>query len=109
MTNAEKFKEVFDYTTGILKSMISWCQERGYRPIIVNLPVSSEMENAFSKEFLDAFYFDNVKKSGNVPFIDLQSDSRLSDYLLYLDSCRLNHAGREIVTRILMREATKKH
>ena len=104
---SKRFKEEFEYTIGIVKSMISWCIERGYKPIIVNLPVSDEMRALFSSDFLDAFYYDNIKKTGNIPFIDLQSRATLSDYLLFLDSCRLNLAGREIITRILLREADK--
>ena len=106
-SQAKRFKEEFEYTTGLVKEMISWCEERRYKPIIVNIPVSGEMERSFSKEFLEAFYYNNVKRAGNVPFIDLQSNTRLSDYLLYLDSCRLNRAGREVITRILMQEAKK--
>ena len=101
----ERFNETFNYTIKIVKSMISWCEVRGYKPIVVNLPVSDEMKKCFSSEFLDAFYYDNVKKLDSVLFIDFQSDSRLSDYLLYLDSCRLNQAGRTIISRILLREA----
>lgn len=104
-----KFTGEFSYTIGIVKDMIEWCSERGYKPIIVNLPVAEEMKNFFSQEFLDAFYYDCLKKAignneVNVKFIDFQKDERLSDYLLFLDSCRLNKAGREIITRLLLKE-----
>lgn len=104
-----KFTGEFSYTIGIVKDMIEWCSERGYKPIIVNLPVAKEMKNFFSQEFLDAFYYDCLKKAignneANVKFIDFQKDERLSDYLLFLDSCRLNKAGREIITRLLLKE-----
>ncbi len=103
----ELYKDTFSYTGGIVRDMIKWCVERGFKPVLVNLPVSSEMESNFSKEFLDRFYYDHIREAGNVPFIDLQSKSQLSDYLLYLDSCRANKAGREIITRVLLREAGK--
>lgn len=104
---SEKFKDAFEYTTGVVKDMISWCCERGYKPMLVNLPVTAEMENSFSEGFLQTFYYDHINKVGNVPFIDLQSNVKLADYLLYLDSCRLNHAGRQVITKILLREADK--
>lgn len=104
---SEKFKDAFDYTTDIVNKMASWCRERGLKPILVNLPVTNEMKSCFSKEFLKVFYYDNIKRISKVPFIDLQSNAGLSDYLLYLDSCRLNKVGREIVTKILLREAVK--
>lgn len=104
-----KFTGEFTYTIGIVRDMIKWCIERGYKPVIVNLPVAAEMKNSFSQEFLDAFYYDCLQKAiagskVNVKFIDFQKDERLSDYLLFLDSCRLNKAGREIITRLLLKE-----
>lgn len=106
-SQGEKFIDEFEYTTGIVKDLISWCRERGYKPILVNLPVTAEMECSFSEDFLQAFYYDHISKVGNVPFIDLQSNAKLTDYLLYLDSCRLNRAGRQVITKILLREADK--
>ncbi len=110
-SQGERFAHVFAYTTGIVAEMISWCRQRGYRPILVNLPVAKELKDNFSKEFLDAFYYDNIEKALNksgiedVPFIDLAINEKLSDYLLYLDSCRLNKAGREIITKVLLQKA----
>ena len=103
---AKQFLDEFSYTTDIVSKMISWCKEKGYQPVLVNLPVSAQMKRNFSEEFLDAFYFDNIRQSNkeDVPFIDLQKNEKLSDYLLYIDSCRLNKAGREIITRLLLKE-----
>ena len=106
----DKFCKEFSYTAGVVKDMVLWCLKRGYRPIIVNLPVTAEMEKHFSQEFLNAFYYGQIKNildsvGNDVSFIDLQKNEKLSDYLLYLDSCRLNKAGREIITKILIREA----
>ncbi len=105
-SQADKFIDSFKYTTQTVSEMIAWCLEKGYRPVLVNLPVSSQMLVNFSGEFLNAFYYDNIKAANQkkVPFIDLQEDPLLSDYLLYLDSCRLNKAGREVVTRLLLRQ-----
>ncbi len=106
----EKFKDSFAYTTNTIIEMVIWCQQKGLNPMLVNLPVSSEMHNMFSEDFLDAFYYDHIDriiKETGIKFIDLQKDKRLSDYLLYLDSCRLNKPGRGIITRILLSECKK--
>ncbi|MCI9361686.1 MAG: hypothetical protein HFG65_12165 [Hungatella sp.] len=108
------FSDEFAYTTEIVSNMIIWCKERGYRPVLVNLPVSAELGAGFSSDFLDSFYYRNIKKAvdkskyGNVPFIDFQKNEKLSDYLLYLDSCRLNKIGREIITKLLFREVERR-
>lgn len=108
-----RFKDVFSYTTEVVANMISWCTERGYKPVLVNLPVAEKMSNHFSNEFMNAFYYDNIKKaidkSGaeNVLFIDFQENKKLSDYFLYLDSCRLNKSGREIITRLILQRMEK--
>lgn len=104
MEQGEKFRESFEFNTSIVSRMAAWCKERGYKPVLVNLPVSSEMINGFSKEFLDVFYYENIKKFDDVPFIDLQAEEKLSDYLLYTDSCRLNKPGRGIITKLLIRK-----
>lgn len=104
MKQGERFRNSFEFNTSIVSKMVAWCKERGYKPVLVNLPVSSEMINGFSKEFLDVFYYENIKKIDDVPFIDLQAEEKLSDYLLYIDSCRLNKPGREIITKLLMRK-----
>lgn len=103
---ADRFKEEFAYTTTIVSQMIDWCLEKGFYPVLVNLPVTTQMENFFSEEFLDAFYYNNIKKANikDVPFIDLTNTARLNDWFLYLDSCRLNGAGRKIITTHLLRQ-----
>ena len=107
---SNRFTEEFAYTREIVAKMITWCREHDLKPVLVNLPVTKEMANNFSNEFLDAFYYDHINKLSqdmDVKFIDLQKNDKLTDYLLYLDSCRLNKAGREIVTKVLLAEANK--
>lgn len=107
---AEKYAEEFSYTTGIVEDMITWCKKKGYKPLIVNLPVSFEMKRYFSDEFLSEFYYKyvyEISKEYDVKFINLQKNTKLSDYLLYLDSCRLNKPGREIITTLLLEESQK--
>ncbi len=109
-TQGRKYEKAFDYTTNIVKEMVIWCQNKGYLPVIVNLPVTKEMERQFSQEFLDAFYYnhlDRIIQDTGVKCIDLQKNEKLSDYLLFLDSCRLNKAGREVVSRILLKSIEK--
>ena len=104
------FSEEFDYTCEIVAKMVRWCREHDLKPVLVNLPVTNEMENNFTEEFLDAFYYNHVNKLAedlNIKFINLQKNDKLKDYLLYLDSCRLNKAGREVVTKLLLAEAKK--
>lgn len=105
-----KFLNEFTYTCEIVANMIKWCRENDLKPVLVNLPVTRELAENFSKEFLDVFYYDHIYKltqEFNVKFIDLQKYDKLTDYLLYLDSCRLNKAGREIVTKLLLAEVAE--
>lgn len=101
-----KFEKKFQITTSILKDMIAWCHDNHFRPVLVNLPISSELANLFSKEFLYEIYYKNLESVINkgTPTIDLSKNEKLSDYYLYLDSARLNSAGREIVTKIIDRK-----
>lgn len=104
------FADSFAYTTGIVGEMVAWCKEREFNPVIVNIPVTSEMLHCFSEEFLNAFYYENIKRVSRghgVEFIDLQKKEKLSDYLLYIDSCRLNKIGRKVVTKLLLDEVSR--
>jgi len=103
------YKEKFDITCQIVSEMIEWCLSHGLRPVLVNLPMSSEMNSFFSKEFLNVFYYNNIAKANKhkIPFIDLSNEKMFSDYLLYIDSVRLNRVGREIVTKRIIFELKK--
>ena len=109
-SQAKYYSAELQYTTGIVSDMIRWCKYRGFNPVLVNLPVTNVLIDQFSTEFLHAFYYNSVEHvcSQNVPFIDLQDIGKLGDYLLYLDSCRLNKKGREVVTKTLLRELDKR-
>ena len=109
-SQGKRFTNTFVYTIGIVGEMVAWCKERGFKPILVNIPVASQMVRGFSQEFLNVFYYGNIIKitqKYGVGFIDLQKNEKLSDYLLYLDSCRLNKMGRKIITKLLLEEARK--
>lgn len=102
----ENYIDIFEVTTGIVKSMIEWCVNKGLSPVLVNLPMSNEMNENFSEDFISTFYYKNILKSNEkkIPFIDFNKNLRLRDYLLYIDSVRLNRAGREVVTKLLIKE-----
>jgi hypothetical protein len=103
------YQHKFDITCGYVQEMIEWSIKNNFHPILVNLPISSAMRSFFSKEFLDVYYYNNIIRANtmNIPFIDLWHDERLQNYLLYIDSIRLNRAGREIVTKIIINEIKK--
>ena len=106
-TQADRFEDTFKYTEEVVSSMMDWCMERNYNPIIVNLPVSSDLADEFSQEFLNRFYYchiESIVSRYGVKFVDFQKNQKLSDYLLYLDSGRLNKAGREIITKLILDE-----
>lgn len=109
-SQGQKFADEFAFTSNIVKEMVVWCQEKGLNPVLVNLPVATEMESCFSQDFLNAFYYDHIHqvvRDTGVKFVNLQKKEKLDDYLLYLDSCRLNKMGREIITRLLINETGK--
>lgn len=102
----QRYEEIFNKTISIVSVMIEWCLENGYKPVLVNLPISNELNSYFSEEFLKVFYYNNIEKANTrvVPFIDLNKEEKLRNYLLFLDSCRLNKSGRQIVTKVLIKK-----
>ena len=56
-TANEKLKTLLD--------LINYLQAKSFRPVCVVPPISSPINNLFSKEFIDLFFFDNLEKIKN--------------------------------------------
>lgn len=83
--------------TEILKEMVNFCYEQGFRPLLVTTPIYTALNEEFTEEELDICYFDNMKKvqkETGVPYLELSHDSELSFTPDYFDnSDHLNRYG----------------
>ena len=91
-------------TGEILEDMVDFCNQNGFRPILMIPPVSGELTGRFSKEFLDAYLYRNIKKvrSKVKGVLDYWNEEDFMDYHLYFNSDFMNKNGRKLFTKRLM-------
>lgn len=105
-----KLEIVFSKTRKILTSMIQYCLDRGFKPVLVVTPVSKAMTKCLSDAFLQKVLFDNINMANiqNVPFWNFLKDPRFQDVSLYANNADcLNVTGRRIFTKCLVTEYYK--
>lgn len=103
---SEEQKAIFRKERGLLEEMLSFCSRKGFRPILVIPPVSGELAGRFSKEFLDVYLYDNVKKVQDKAkgVLDYWNVEEFRDYHLYFNSDFMNKKGRQLFTERLMKD-----
>ena len=89
--------------------MISFCQSHGWRPVIVIPPLSDVMKKEFSREFMSAVLYDNVREANTpeIPVLDYLYDERFGDYRLYGNADFLNKDGRRLFTQTVLHDLEK--
>ena len=107
--SAEHLHPVFQQTQALVRAMISFCQTRGWRPVIVIPPLSDVMKKEFSREFMRAVLYDNVREANTagIPILDYLYDERFDDYHLYGNADFLNKDGRRLFTQTVLHDLEK--
>ena len=101
----------FKKTQYLLTSMISFCIENGYNPILVITPVSDIMNNHLGSNFINNILINNINDSNifNIPVYNYLHDSRFKSFQLYFRNADfLNIFGRKLFTEILLHDSLNK-
>ncbi|SEW42011.1 hypothetical protein [[Clostridium] fimetarium] len=90
----------------VLKRMISYCIEKGLRPIVVIPPFSIRLNQYFSDEFNEKIIRDNIMEiidEINIPFLDYQEDEMFqnSPELFCDGGFKLNNRGSQLFVKHL--------
>lgn len=85
----------------ILEEMIAFCLERGYRPIMLLLPVTDELSDQIPDVFVDKYILDKIQQANekNIPILNYLKDNRFKSRDLYFNSFFFNKQGRQIFTK----------
>lgn len=101
---AQAHREAFAQKARTLSEEISFCKEKGLRPVIVLPPVPPQTRAYFSDEFLDAFLYaplaEVLKAHSDVPALDYFADLRFGD-ALFRQGIFLKPDGAERFSKIL--------
>ena len=85
----------------ILKEMLIYCQENGFNPVVVILPVTSNLYSLFSEKFIEMQLLHHINDANVVdaPVLNYLTDERFVDPCLYINSFFFNRIGRSKFTK----------
>lgn len=97
----DRFKNEITESVRIYRSMIDFCLEREYRPVIVMMPMEKHLLDKFDEELLSKLYYDFVNQINHrrIEVLDYIKESSFSHSSLYLNSLLMNLKGRKQLTR----------
>lgn len=89
----------------VMRDIIDFCTERGYRPVYVIPPVSRHLAAKFTARFRGLYIYDFLKAvDRDVPTLDYLDAADFEDDQLYFNSFFLNNRGRELFSRRVVRD-----
>lgn len=87
----------------LMREVIDFCTERGYRPIYVIPPVTKHLSAYFTPIFEERYIYSFLREvNRGIPLLDYSKDIQFADDDLYFNSFFLNRRGRELFTRVVM-------
>lgn len=95
------------YAVEDLKDLIAYCRSMSWRPVLVGLPYSRELNDHVPREFKERNFYkpiERVKKETDVAFYDYSEDLRFAALDLYMNVWFLNNRGRKTFTRVVYEE-----
>ena len=102
-----RFSIYMDENTGILTDMIRFCEEHDFVPILVSTPINHVLNDMFTDEELQKYFYDNVselQRTTGVEFWDYSHDGAFSDKNDYYSNAdHLNSIGGAAFTEEIMR------
>lgn len=100
-------QDAFEDGVEILKRIIGFCKEKGYKPVVVLPPVHSALSTKFTPkmkdQFIDSFIGKVLPGEYGLKFLDYFSDKRFSSDM-FADSFLLNKKGALVFTEIVLKD-----
>jgi DltD protein len=96
------------FNTENLEGILGYCQEHGFKPVLVTTPFTKYYNEEFSSGFFSDFYarINRISSQYGVSYLDYSHDPRFTDHLeFFVDSSHLNQAGQEAFTRIVLSDS----
>ena len=107
---SEENKQAIDFNIKMVRQMIEFCLERGYKPVIAYLPVTNYLSSQFPEDFFDVYvkpFVSRAIEGYDIPQYDYFRDSRFTDAKLYINSFFMNRVGASIFTKQIILDMTK--
>lgn len=93
-------KEGRNYRIKLMREMIDFCVERGYKPVYVIPPVTVHLSKYYTPKFEELYVYDFLKQvDRDVPLLDYSKDPELKKASFFFNSFFMNQRGRQVFTR----------
>lgn len=94
----------------LMRELIDFCKERGYKPVYVIPPVTPHLSEYFTPKFEDLYIYNFLKQvDRDIPTLDYSKELRLKDKELYFNSFFLNRNGRRKFTNQVLTDLNLLH
>lgn len=101
----DKNKKGREVRVGVMRELVDFIVERGYRPIWVLPPVTRYLGKYFTPMFREVYIDGFLREVGrNVPLMDYMTDPEFQDVNLYFNSFFLNAMGRRNFTKRVVQD-----
>ena len=93
------------FRINLMRELIDFCLERGYKPVYVIPPVTSHLSCYYSQQFESTYVYGFLKEvNREIPLLDYSKDERFKDDDLFFNSFFLHSKGRKMFTLRVIQE-----
>lgn len=91
------------FRVGLMRELVDFCTERGYRPVYVIPSVTRHLAQYYTERFEELYVYGYLKEVGrDVRLLDYSKAGEFKDDDLYFNSFFLNRRGRQLFTNRVM-------
>ena len=102
----EENRQGREYRIRLMRNLIDFCTEHGYKPVYVIPPVTDHLNKYYTPQFEERYIYGYLKDVGrDVMLLDYSKDDRFRlDDSLYFNSFFLNKRGRKLFTKRVLED-----
>ena len=87
------------YRIELMRTIIDFCTERQYKPILIVPPVTRHLNRFYTSQFKETYIYSFLREvSRNVHVLDYSNEDEFMDDKLYFNSFFMNSIGRKLFT-----------
>jgi len=93
-----------------LQDLISYCQKKDWRPVLITIPISTILINGLLENYIPVYLDGNMSQINlqNIDYFNyIENKQLINNNSLYGDSDHLNHEGSKIFSYVLLQDLIK--
>lgn len=98
-------REGRDYRINLMRELVDFCTERGYKPVYVIPPVTEHLSKYYTDKFQETYIYSFLRDvDRDVELFDYSKEKYLADDTLYFNSFFMNKKGASIFTERVLKD-----